>query len=721
VTTPNCDELIQIGMAAYDRVVGSLAGFRPREGQRAMALEVARAFAGAQLGHATEAPERRLALISAGTGVGKSIAYLTVGAAIAKARRTRLLLATSTVTLQEQICSKDLPMVAQAFDEPIRYVLAKGRGRYICPQKLQRRAQITEASLDFEDAEAHATPARAPTDARLVLFRSLSAALEKGSWNGDRDALPDPIAAEDWTTVAADRFSCTARRCPSYRSCPYYAARRELAQADVIVANHDLVLSSIGTRTLPELESCLVVFDEAHHLPKKALEHFVSDLDLSRVRWVEQAMQVLAAATGELKVKLPMSEPAKVLAELRACIRDSAQIIMDNLSSGMRERDGVRRLKPADIDAYLREPLTALARNSEALHLCCEELGDRARDAIAEAGVASPVLQRVYAALGTLAARAAGAQETAQLLLNEGEEAEKTAKWISVESRPSGPAVHLNASPIFPGETLALHLWHHVRGAVLTSATLTSCGNFDYFLSNAGLATDPAVKTAEVTSPFDYATQGHLVVRATAASPRNRQAFNAEVATLLASDIASAAGGGLALFTSRAHMEQTVAAVPVAARERLLIQGTTSRARLLAEHRRRVADGLPSVLMGLQQFGEGLDLPGELCAHVWIAKIPFETPDDPVGEARAEYMQAHGGDYFDEVVVPAAGERLLQWSGRAIRTESDQAKITVFDQRLLATSFGKRILRGLPPYPVQRLAARESTIAHQVELAAPIF
>jgi len=707
VNTPTPQELEQTGIAAYEKVVASAPAFRPRDGQRAMAEAVAAAFAHADLGSTEETAIRQLAVVQAGTGVGKSAAYLSVGAAIAKARGKRLVISTSTVALQEQIVSKDLPLVVQALGGNIRFIIAKGRSRYVCLQKLLRQSKLHDQDdgLDFDDESAGPGSAAVHTEHRLQIFRTLAESLATGDWNGDRDTLPDPPAPQDWSAVAADRFSCTARSCPSYKTCSYFVARRELAQADVIVVNHDLLLSSIGTRSLPELDDCLLALDEAHHLPQKALEQFTADLDLTRLRWIDKAAKVLTGSAAALAVPLPLADLPQALGTLKAAHADTARMLMDNLTSSMRDRDSVRRLSQVEIDELLNPPLSAMRASAESVLSCCKALGEVLRERLKEEPTASPTLAAVYAGLGGLADRCARVLEASQLLLASGQEAVSIAKWMSVDRTGSFIGVALHASQVLPGVLLADKLWSRVRGAVLTSATMTACGSFDFFLRESGLVGDAAVRTKVVSSPFDYARQGRLVVRSTAAPAKSLDAYNAEVASLLALEVETMDAGGLALFTSKRHLEQAVEAVPQHLRERLLVQGTMSRPRLLAEHRRRVEAGQPSLLMGLQQFGEGLDLPGDLCKHLFIAKLPFASPSDPIGETRAEYVTANGGDHFEELVVPAAGVRLLQWTGRGIRTEADTTRITVFDDRLVTKGYGRRILKGLPPYPVERVAA----------------
>ena len=174
----------------------------------------------------------------------------------------------------------------------------------------------------------------------------------------------------------------------------------------------------------------------------------------------------------------------------------------------------------------------------------------------------------------------------------------------------------------------------------------------------------------------------------------------------------------LVLFTSREQLRQAVEALPALLRPRVLVQTALPRVALLAAHRTRVAEGLPSIIFGMQSFGEGLDLPGRLCESVFITKLPFAPPDDPVGEARAEWLRAVGRDPFSELVVPATAIRLAQWAGRAIRSEDDQAHIYCYDRRLVQTGYGQRLLQGLPPFTLSRVRAGEAPAVDGLAKAA---
>jgi ATP-dependent DNA helicase DinG len=308
------ESLAQLSLAAFDKVVTATSGFRLRPGQHAMAACVAETLAKADLGeHAN--PTKAIAVIQAGTGVGKSAAYASTAIALALERKTRVLISTATVALQEQLMTKDLPALARTMDQPFVFALAKGRGRYVCKLKLERLVGSGAASDPLFDAddEVPTAPAsrftsplseEAREERRMALYDTMASTLATGSWDGDRDSLPETPDPRDWSTVAAERHTCTVRACPRFRDCSYYQARIRLSEANVIVANHDLVLASLGMKTLPDLDNCLVIFDEGHHLPAVALDQFSSAMDMSNLRWLDKLPKILQEVSSKLQVEL---------------------------------------------------------------------------------------------------------------------------------------------------------------------------------------------------------------------------------------------------------------------------------------------------------------------------------------------------------------------------------------------------------------------------------
>jgi ATP-dependent DNA helicase DinG len=473
----------------------------------------------------------------------------------------------------------------------------------------------------------------------------------------------------------------------------------------VIVANHDLVLASLGAKTLPELDNCLVIFDEGHHLPAVALDQFSSSMDLSNLRWLDKLPKILQEVSARLQ--LPLNEDVNTItSQLKGVMTTMARMAMELVwthtgqNSQGEGKDGTLRFTQGILPQALTEPVTQIHAQAEGLFKALEALGLEVKAIAKEDPSQALLCSQLYAKLGALSPKLDSVVSTAQLLLEHG--AQPLAKWLQAQSEHGFLTLTAHACPIVPGDLLRQFLWSQVRGAVVTSASLTSCGSFDYFLHEAGLANNPNVQALEVASPFDYAAQGTLTVVHTRADPKQADAYTQEMVGELLADLAQVQRGALVLFTSRAQMRIATDALGSALQEVVLIQGTQSRARLLATHMARVEAGFASVIFGMQSFGEGLDLPGALCETVFITKLPFAPPSEPVDEARAEWLRSVGRDPFNELVIPATGIKLLQWTGRAIRTEEDRARVICYDKRLLQQSYGRRMLAGLPPYRLEK-------------------
>ena len=714
-------------LQAFDNVVAAQAHLRPRAGQREMAAQVAHTFAHAHLGKPTEdedsppntAVAPSIAVIQAGTGVGKSLAYSAPAIAMALQRGTRVVISTATVALQEQLVNKDLPALAAHLGQPFRYALAKGRGRFVCQLKLERLVGSSDLyPEEADDLFGETLPAKpvaqAERQAQQQFYASMAEALAQGRWDGDRDSLDTPPAPEAWSPVAAEGSSCTGRHCPAFQSCSYYERRKELVAAQVIVVNHDLLLSSLGARLLPELDNCLLVLDEAHHLPATALAQFASSMDLSHLQWLDK-LTSRALRIGQLLEVEEIADIPQHSSGLRQAMGQLAQAAMAQYGETLKSPEA--RFGPASariprgvLPEALLPPLEAVLAHSTGLLDVLRAIAKALRSTIKETPDEAPRLAALYAQLGSLAPRLEAVFATTELLLHTPAPGQApAAKWFTLEMDGEWIALQAHASPILPGSTLRQHLWSQVRGGVLTSATLTSCGSFDFFLREVGLHDLPTLATLEVASPFDYPSQGVLWAHHTQADPKHAGPFTQEMVHTLLHDLASVQTGALVLFTSKEQMRQAVDALPSALRAKVLVQNTMPRFALLNKHREQVEAGQASIIFGMQSFGEGLDLPGALCASLFITKLPFAPPDDPVGEARAEWLRSSGRNPFTDLVVPATAIRLAQWVGRAIRTEHDQAQVYCYDRRLCVTSYGQQIQKSLPNFSFQQ---RFAQLAH---------
>jgi len=760
-----------LALAAFDHVVAHASGYRARSGQREMAAHIAHTLSGVIPGDDSVAsdaalPARGIAVVQAGTGVGKSAAYASTVIPLALAQQKRVIISTATVALQEQLIAKDLPALAATLPQPFSFALAKGRGRYVCRLKLDQLSGGDAASADlFEsddaptDTSASGVAARAVASAsaaarwqeRGVQYTAWSNALDGGSWDGDRDRLDDPPDGSLWGPVAAERHTCTARHCPSYNSCSYYQARAKLAQAQVLVVNHDLLLSTLGLHALPAPQDCYVVFDEAHHLGSVAQGQFTASMDLMRSQWLDKLPRAVDEVAGALDAR-PTSDVAQLAKDLKTAQGELARLAMQRIGAlpawaqltgrpltsvrpepveglsgsaraGLRQAQPERKSAqperwgdaPPIVDRFdggalppeWTEVVAQMHANASALLKVFEALATQLKANARENPSDAARCAKLYSRLGVLAPRLQSAQETATLWMQAPTDGQPPlAKWLEAGIHHGLVTLTAHACPLQPGSLLRNHLWNKVRAAVVTSASLVTCGNFDHFLHESGLAFDDAVAAREVQSPFDHKRQGRLVVVQTVADPKDVEGYTREMLASLMEDLRGVKRGALVLFTSRAQMRQAQGLLERgehgALRDRVLVQGEASRTVLLRRHAERVADGEASILFGLQSFGEGLDLPGELCEWVFITKLPFASPSDPVGQARADWLKAQGRDPFSELVVPATGARLLQWTGRALRSETDEAVVVCYDARLLRQSYGRRMLQGLPPYRLQR-------------------
>ncbi|MDP3323438.1 MAG: ATP-dependent DNA helicase DinG, partial [Hydrogenophaga sp.] len=347
-----------LALAAFDHVVSHAAGFRARPGQREMAALIAHTLSGVSLGDGSVSgeaglPERGIAVVQAGTGVGKSAAYVSTVIPLALAQQKRVVISTATVALQEQLIAKDLPALAAALPEPFTYALAKGRGRYVCRLKLDQLSGGDAASADlFESDDASETPdasaagiaahtvASAAASARAAerwgerakQYMQWTVQLDSGAWDGDRDRLDEPPEGELWSPVAAERHSCTARHCPSYNSCSYYQARARLAQSQVIVVNHDLLLSTLGLHALPAPEDCYLVFDEAHHLGAVAQGQFSESMDLMRSQWLDRLPRAVDEVAGAMQ-HTPGVDVAALAREMKSAQGELARLAMARIGA----------------------------------------------------------------------------------------------------------------------------------------------------------------------------------------------------------------------------------------------------------------------------------------------------------------------------------------------------------------------------------------------------
>ncbi len=643
----------------------ALPDFRFRRQQLHMAERVAGAL-----------ENREALVVEAGTGTGKTFAYLVP--ALLSGRR--VLISTGTRTLQDQLFSKDLPMVAAALGRPARVALLKGRANYLCRHRLAQTGQ----QLALEGARSQDR-----TLARISRWAHATRTGDLAEVPGLSDSHPL------WSQVTSTRDNCLGQRCGEFGRCHVVAARRVALEADVVVVNHHLLLADLALKEdgfgdiLGTADA--VILDEAHQIPDLATQFFGASVASRRIDTLVRDVQAELATTVQRSAEAAAEGwHEQVAASLRA--------VADHLASIATELPRQQgRFAWSDAPPRLSAHVDELAQSMHDLARLLEAAGE-------DSPLAS-VAERV-ADLAVVLDRIAGTDEL------EGTRAvEITARGFTLSLIPFDVATRFQS--LMQSRPTA---W------VFTSATLSLGEDFTHFTSRLGLT---EAGTLKIDSPFDYERQSILFIPQGMPQPQD-PSFVAEVVARAVPLIDAARGGAFVLFTS--HRALTRAAQLL--RERwaeespynLYVQGEAPREQLLKQFRE---DGC-GVLLGTTSFWEGVDVKGEALRLVVIEKLPFAAPDDPITKARIDHLQATGGNAFRDYQLPEAALALKQGVGRLIRSEEDFGAVVICDPRIVGKNYGRVFIASLPPMPItrdhdeaSRFLRRHAPVHAQAALGAP--
>jgi ATP-dependent DNA helicase DinG len=672
--------------------------YEDRPSQRDLTRAVVRAY-----------NEGGVALAEAGTGTGKSVAYLIPAIEWAVRNHERTVVSTNTINLQEQLVGKDLPFLRRALGRPFRYALVKGRGNYVSI----RRALQAQASGDtlFDEAE------RRDLDA-LVSW------LDTTQDGSIQDLAFDP-APEVWDEVASESDVCLRTRCPHFDKCFYQRARREAVAADVLVVNHHLLFSDIavrralgnygGSAVLPPYRR--VVLDEAHNVEDAATSHLgvrVTRRGLHRLlaRLERRGRGVLPLVELKLRTRqddLLQQDALRVLSESLRPGVDRARELTSELFARLESLldaadDGVLRLandftgEPAWIEnvaPVLDDLLLVLDRLGRGIQRvrAIVDTDQRWSEALADSLVELAGLQnRIDMSAASLRTALVAAHETVPLV-----------RWIERRGREDGSRMRniaANAAPIDLADLMRDALFDRVHTSVLTSATLTTRDGFQFLRRRLGIANGVRATESVHHSPFDFERQTILAVPTDAPDARESPArFGAAVAAVTEDHARLTDGGLFVLFTSYSALRVVVAELQrrgAPARWPLFIQGEAPRAALL----QRFADSGRGILLGVASFWEGVDVPGDPLRGLIITKLPFKVPSEPLTAARIEAIDNSGGNSFHDYMLPHAALRLKQGFGRLVRTRTDRGAVVILDPRLLSRGYGRYFLASLPAAPL---------------------
>lgn len=628
---------------------GMLEKCHPGYEFRAAQLEMAEMVDGAFARH-------QHALIEAGTGTGKTLAYLVP--AIRSGRR--VVISTATKSLQEQLFEKDIPFLRKHFAPELKVALMKGRNNFVCREKVHlMEGQPVLRGMDEMDWFAQIRD------------------WEKLTETGDRaelNFLPDD--AELWNRIDARKETCTGQKCPQFQQCFLTAMRRRAQEADVIIVNHHLFFADLTLRQddfgtiLPEYAA--VIFDEAHEIEDVASDYFgraVSSYQFDELaRDGEQTLRILNL--GSARTRRPLTQ-----------IRERAHAFFE----GFAQREGRFPFEHAERAAFLERNREAYEGLLTALKRLETELA-AVKDKPDE--------------LMNLARRAAELRRELSFLL----ESEEKGYVYWFERR--GRGIFLVATPIDVSEIMRERLFEQFDTVVLTSATLAVGGRFDYAKHRLGIS---ASQEKVLPQEFDYANQALLYIPKALPDVRDAR-FSEKAAEEIARLLKMTRGRAFCLFTSYAQMrdahERLAGTIPFP----LLLQGTAPRSALLERFRNTPG----AVLLATASFWQGVDVPGSQLSCVIVDKLPFAVPSDPIVAARVKALQEDGQNAFAEYQVPKAVLALKQGFGRLIRSRTDRGVLAILDNRIERMQYGRIFMESLPEYALTHDLAEVELFAEEL-------
>ena len=696
----------------YKALQQQIPDFISRAPQRQMIAEVAKTLA--------EDYPRHLA-IEAPTGVGKTLSYLIPGIAVGRAESKPLVVSTANVALQDQIYSKDLPLLKKIIPD-LKFTGAFGRGRYVCPRNLAAMSTdvAEQGNLTLYLDEDELAPASGEEQA---LCQKLSKALSRYEWDGLRDHYQQSIDDPLWAKLSTDKANCLGRNCYYIRECPFYIARKEIETADVVVANHALVMAALESESvLPNPKDLLLVLDEGHHLPEVARDALEIDGEITAL-WTNLQLDMIVRQVEQCMTQYrPKNPPGLANAERlkNHCeeLRELIQIFEHQANAYLPpdSSNAEYRFEMGTLPAEMVEVCARLFKLTDGLRGLAEFILNDLSEQTGKHDIVR--LHRAIIQMSRTLGYLEAMSKLWRLAAMDKSSNAPISKWMVRELRDNVPHLYMHCVGIRVSDQLEKLLWRKVPHVVITSATLRSLNSFARLQEMSGLSEQAGDRFITLASPFNHVEQGKIVIPKMHFEPAiaNEAEHLEEMARCFRGEQASGKHKGMLLLFSSHRAMQTFLSYVSDLRLMLLVQGDQPRYRLVEEHRKRVEKGVASVLVGLQSFAEGLDLKGELLTQVHIHKIAFPPIDSPVILTEGEWLKSLNRYPFEVQSLPSASFNLIQQVGRLIRSNECHGEIVIYDRRLLTKSYGSRLLAALPVFPIEQREVPEADKAHKAAL-----
>lgn len=704
-------QAMQSFLGAEGPISRALPGYELRPQQLTMIEMVSRAF-----------NENKIAVIEAGTGTGKTLAYLLPALVNAIENEERCVISTNTINLQEQVIKKDIPFLEKVFDKPFKAVLVKGRTNYLCRRKLD---EVSSDLAAFSDPEQMA-------ELKTIVEWA------KTSKDGSKSDLSFVPHREVWEKIQSESDTTLKTKCPYYNECFFYKARRQAATANLLVVNHHLLFADLAVRAAIGDESEVavlpkyhrVILDEAHNVEEVATNYFgaaVSYLGLKRI--LAKLQRTKSGATKGLlpflihkleripdkitvdeqeQITRMVNEASQSVADLEYRIDEWASIVFEWLQSVLQGSGGSASWADDAASARLRITSAVRSREDWQQHVVLP-VNELLHDGVGLVRRLDKLLERleqietrlekdvVSLTVDLRAQRDRFNDALATLTSVVLDDDDEHVRWVEGRQGRWGLVLHFHLAPLEVRELMKEAVFDLFATVIMTSATLTVENRFDYLRQRLGLdlLEKDRVSELQLPAPFDYERQAMIAIPTDIPQP-NDSRFADVLPALVLQAVRISKGRAFVLFTSFSLLNKTFRKLEselASLGYTPLRQGAESRHRLLERFRRDKS----SVLFGTDSFWEGVDVPGDALELVVITRLPFRVPNEPVVEARVEAIERRGGNPFLEYSVPQAAIKFKQGFGRLIRNKTDHGAVLILDKRVIEKFYGRTFLRSLPP------------------------